>query len=78
MKSDESFYIKKICFMMIFNSLLYGKKFINIDKIFDENFIDLKRNYFIVLMSFVIMYLCYVVKKIKIKFRSFNFLCGNF
>lgn len=31
MKSDESFYIKKICFMMIFISLLYGKNIINID-----------------------------------------------
>lgn len=78
MKSDESFYIKKICFTMTFNSLSYGKKFINIDKTFDENFTDSKRNHSIVLMSSAITYLCHVVKKIKIKFRSSNFLCGNF
>lgn len=78
MKSDESFYIKKICFTMTFNSLSYGKKIIKIDKTFDENFTDSKRNHSIVLMSSAITYLCHVVKKIKIKFRSSNFLCGNF
>lgn len=54
------------------------KNIINIDQTFDENFTDSKRNHSIVLMSSAITYLCHVVKKIKIKFRSSNFLCGNF
>lgn len=49
MKSDEGFYIKKICFPMTFNSLSYGKNIINIDQTFDENFTDSKRNHSIVL-----------------------------
>lgn len=78
MISDESFYIKKICFTMTFNSLSYGKNIINIDKTFDENFTDSKRNHSIVLMSSAITYLCHVVKKIKIKFRSSNFFMWEF
>lgn len=63
---------------MTFNSLSYGKNIINTDKTFDENFTDSKSSHSIVLMSSAITYICNVVKKIKIKFRNFNFLCGNF
>lgn len=63
MKSDESFYIRKICFTMTFNSLSYGKNIVNIDKTFDENFTDSKSSHSIFLMSSAIRYLCHVVKK---------------